>query len=51
VLVVGRVPEAVEAALAARAADVSVVRIDDAAIAADSLEAVLRELPGSGGAR
>lgn len=57
VLAVGRLPEAVEAALAARAAraaDVNVVRIDDAAIAADSLEAVLRDLgepPGSGGTR
>ena len=54
VLAVGHLPEAVEAALAARAADVNVVRIDDAASAADSLEAMLRDLgepPGSGGAR
>jgi len=54
VLAVGRLPEAVEAALAARAADVNVVRIDDAASAADSLEAMLRDVgepPGSGGAR
>lgn len=42
VLVVGSLPEAVEAALAARAAAVTVVRIDDRDTAATALAALLR---------
>jgi len=52
VLVVGRLPETVEAALAARGADVSVVRVEAGETTAASLEAVLRGLrePGGSGA-